>query len=70
MAITGLKMGSQAPQIFRGLVEATAYGARAIIERFKEEGVAVNSVVAIGGISKQPIVSSMPMQFIMTCTAN
>lgn len=53
MAITGLKMGSQAPQIFRGLVEATAYGARAIIERFKEEGVAVNSVVAIGGISKK-----------------
>jgi len=53
MAIAGLKMGSNAPQIFRGLVEATAFGARAIIERFKEEGVAVNSVVAIGGISKK-----------------
>ncbi len=53
MAIAGLKMGSQAPQIFRALVEATAYGARAIIERFKQEGVAINSVVAIGGISKK-----------------
>jgi L-ribulokinase len=53
MAITGLKMGSNAPQIFRALVEATAYGARAIIERFKQEGVAINSVVAIGGISKK-----------------
>jgi L-ribulokinase len=53
MMIAGLKMGSQAPQIFRGLVEATAYGARAIIERFKEEGVTINSVVAIGGISKK-----------------
>ncbi|MES2824169.1 MAG: ribulokinase [Pseudomonadota bacterium] len=53
MMIAGLKMGSQAPQIFRGLVEATAFGARAIIERFKEEGVAINSVVAIGGISKK-----------------
>lgn len=53
MAITGLKMGSDAPQIFRALVEATAYGARAIIERFKQEGVAINSVVAIGGISKK-----------------
>jgi len=53
MAIAGLKMGSSAPEIFRALVEATAYGARAIIERFKEEGVAVNSVVAIGGISKK-----------------
>ncbi len=53
MAIAGLKMGSQAPQIFRALVEATAYGARAIIERFKDEGVAVDSVVVIGGISKK-----------------
>lgn len=53
MAISGLKMGSSAPQIFRGLVEATAFGARAIIERFREEGVRVESVVAIGGISKK-----------------
>lgn len=53
MAIAGLKMGSQAPHIFRALVEATAFGARAIIERFKSEGVAVDSVVAIGGISKK-----------------
>jgi len=53
MALTGLKMGSQAPQIFRALVEATAFGARAIIERFKDEGMAINSVVVIGGISKK-----------------
>lgn len=53
MAIAGLKMGSQAPQVFRALVEATAFGARAIIERFKSEGVAINSVVVIGGISKK-----------------
>ena len=53
MAIAGLNMGSQAPQIFRALVEASAFGARAIIERFKSEGVAINSVVVIGGISKK-----------------
>lgn len=53
MAISGLKMGSQAPQIYRALAEATAFGAKAIIERFKEEGVAIDSVVAIGGISKK-----------------
>jgi L-ribulokinase len=53
MAIAGLKMGSDAPHIFRALVEAAAFGARAIIERFKEEGVAVDSVVVIGGISKK-----------------
>src|SRR5690625_7977875 len=53
MAIAGLNMGSQAPQSFRALVEATAFGARAIIERFKSEGVAIDSVVVIGGISKK-----------------
>jgi L-ribulokinase len=53
MAIAGLKMGSHAPQVFRALVEATAFGARAIMERFKDEGVAINSVVVIGGISKK-----------------
>lgn len=53
MAIAGIKMGSQAPQVFRALVEATAFGARAIIERFKDEGIAINSVVVIGGISKK-----------------
>jgi len=52
-AITGLKMGSDAPAVFRSLVEATAFGARAIIERFRDEGVRVDSVVAIGGISKK-----------------
>lgn len=52
-AISGLKMGSDAPAVFRSLVEATAFGARAIIERFREEGVKVDSVVAIGGISKK-----------------
>lgn len=53
MAISGLTMGSQAPQVFKALVEASAYGARAIIERFKEEGVRIDHVVTIGGISKK-----------------
>ncbi|MGJ8691395.1 MAG: ribulokinase [Thalassotalea sp.] len=53
MAITGLKMGSQAPEIYKSLVEATAFGARAIIERFKNEGVNIEHVVTIGGISKK-----------------
>lgn len=52
-AVTGLKMGSDAPAVFRSLVEATAFGARAIIERFRDEGIRVDSVVAIGGISKK-----------------
>ncbi|WAJ71761.1 ribulokinase [Catenovulum adriaticum] len=52
-AIAGMKMGTDAAAIFRALVEASAYGAKAIIDRFKQEKIEINSVVAIGGISKK-----------------
>ena len=39
--------------LFRALVESTAFGAKAIIDRFKEEGVAFDDVVASGGIPKK-----------------
>ncbi len=51
--ITGLTLGSTAPRIFRALVEATAFGSKAIAERFLENGVKVDSVVAIGGVAKK-----------------
>jgi L-ribulokinase len=51
--ITGLTLGSTAPGIFRALVEATAYGSKAIVDRFLENGVKVDSVVAIGGVAKK-----------------
>lgn len=55
--ITGLSMAATAPHIFKALVEATAFGSRAINERFREEGVAVGDVIAVGGISmKSPYV--------------
>jgi len=53
MAISGLKMGSSAAHLFRALVEATAFGSRAITERFREQGVPVENIVVIGGISKK-----------------
>jgi len=56
-AIVGLSLGSTAPKIFRAIVEATAFGSKAIIERFIEDGVEIDQVVAIGGISqKAPLV--------------
>ena len=53
MAMTGIKMGTDAPALFKALVEATAFGARAITERFNDEGVPIESGVVIGGISKK-----------------
>ncbi|MDR1527586.1 MAG: ribulokinase [Dysgonamonadaceae bacterium] len=55
--IAGLTLGSTAPMIFRALVEATAYGSKAIVDRFLENGIAIESVIGIGGISqKSPFV--------------
>jgi len=52
-ALTGLSLGSDAPRIFRALVEATAFGSKRIIERFEEEGAAIKGIIAIGGIPKK-----------------
>jgi L-ribulokinase len=56
-AIIGLRLGTDPPRIFRALVESTAYGSRAIVERFRSEGVVIEDVVALGGIAqKSPFV--------------
>lgn len=52
-AITGLNLGSDAPHIFRALVEATAFGARSIADRFRDEGVKIEGVIALGGVAKK-----------------
>ena len=52
-AITGLTLGTDAPQIFRALVEATAFGSKAIIDRFIEEGVRIDGIIALGGVTKK-----------------
>jgi L-ribulokinase len=52
-AITGLRLGTDAPRIFRSLVEATAFGSRAIVERFRAQGIRLDRVIAIGGVAKK-----------------
>ncbi len=52
-AIAGLSLGSDAPRIFRALVEATAFGSKAINDRFISEGVRIDGVIALGGVAKK-----------------
>jgi L-ribulokinase len=52
-AISGLSLGSDAPRIFKALVEATAFGSRMINERFISEGIRIDGVIAIGGVAKK-----------------
>jgi len=51
--ISGLTLGTDAPMLFKALVEATAFGSKAISERFREEGIPIREVIAIGGVAKK-----------------
>jgi len=48
--LLGSTLHTTKAEIYRALIEATAFGARAIIERIKEYGVPVNEIVATGGL--------------------
>jgi L-ribulokinase len=60
-AIMGLTLGTDAPAIFRALVESTAFGAKMIVDRFVEEGVRIDEVIALGGVAKK---SPLVMQIV------
>lgn len=55
--LTGLLLGqtlhTSRAEIYRALIEATAFGARAIIERYREYGVRIDRVVCAGGIAEK-----------------
>lgn len=51
--ISNLSLGSNAPKIFHSLVEATCFGAKAIVDRFIEQGVPVKGLIGIGGIARK-----------------
>jgi L-ribulokinase len=52
-AITGIRLGTDAPRVYRSLVEATAFGSRAIVERFRAQGTRIDSAIAIGGVAQK-----------------
>ena len=55
--ISGITLATTAPMLFRALAEATAFGSRAINERFTQEQIGIKDVIAIGGIAhKSPLV--------------
>jgi L-ribulokinase len=55
--LSGLLLGqtlhTTRAEIYRALIEATAFGARAIVERLREYGVPVDRVVCCGGIAEK-----------------
>lgn len=57
---SGLSLSSDAPKIFRALVEATCFGAKAIVDRFVEQGIPVKGLIGLGGVAKKsPFIMQM-----------
>ena len=48
--LIGATLATRAPEIYRALIEATAFGTRTIIEQFEKNDVPVNELVACGGL--------------------
>ncbi len=51
--ILGFTLHTSRAEVYRALIEATAFGARAIIERMREYGVPIERVVCAGGIAEK-----------------
>ncbi|MFI5133485.1 MAG: ribulokinase [Chitinophagales bacterium] len=52
-AIINLNLASDAPRVFKALVEATCFGARAIVDRFRDQGIPVRGLIGLGGVAKK-----------------
>jgi L-ribulokinase len=53
--IAGLTLASRAPEIYRALIEATAFGTRVIIDAFHAAGVPVTELVIAGGLMRNEL---------------
>ncbi|WP_061963720.1 ribulokinase [Demequina aurantiaca] len=53
--IVGLTLATRPEQVYRALLEATAFGARTIVETFNTAGVPVTEFVVAGGLLKNPL---------------
>jgi L-ribulokinase len=51
--VLGQTLHTTRAEVYRALIEATAFGARAIVERLQEYGVPVERVVCCGGIAEK-----------------
>jgi L-ribulokinase len=53
--VVGLTLATRPEDVYRALLEATAFGTRVIIEAFRDSGVPVEEFVVAGGLMKNPL---------------
>lgn len=51
--LAGLRLNTKPEEIYRALIEATAFGTRQIIEAFEAKGIRVKDLVACGGLPQK-----------------
>jgi L-ribulokinase len=51
--LLGMTLATRAEEIYRALIEATAFGTRMIVEAFESKGIAVKDLVACGGLPER-----------------
>ena len=51
--LIGMTLATRAPDIYRALIESTAFGTREIIEAFEARGIEVKELVAAGGLPEK-----------------
>ncbi len=48
-----ISLATDAPRVFKALVEATCFGAKAIADRFINEGIAIKGLIGLGGVAQK-----------------
>ena len=51
--IVGLKLSTTAADVYRALIEATAFSTRRILEAFERQQIAVSELIAVGGLAQR-----------------
>lgn len=64
-ALVGLTLNTRPHHVYRALMEAACFGQRLIIERFRDEGLAVDELVVGGGLGQK---NALLMQFLADAT--
>ena len=51
--LLGMTLGTKPEEIYRALIEATAYGLKVIVEQYENSGISIKSICSAGGIAQK-----------------
>ncbi len=69
-AFSELTLGTSAPQLYQALVHGAVFGLRRIVESFRNEGLRIDEVIAVGGIAQKSPYIMQTMADVLGCRVN